>query len=124
MSDNLESLAEQWRAAKKAENAARNERVDIESRIIEITGHKEEGSQTHEAGDWKVSVTGKLNRKLDADAWHMIEDSIPEDLRPVRYSPSLDTKGLRYLEQNEPDVYKRVAQAIETKPAKPAVEVK
>lgn len=124
MSDNLEALAAEWRAAKKAENDARNQRVDIESRIIELTGHKEEGSQTHEAGDWKVSVTGKLNRKLDPAKWAEIEDSIPEDLRPVRYNPSLDTKGLRYLEQNEPDVYKRVAQAIETKPAKPAVEVK
>jgi len=120
----LESLADQWREAKRAEDEARDRRVEIESHIIEHTGVKEEGSQTHSAGDWKVKVTGKLNRKLDADAWAEIEPSIPEDLRPVSYSPKLETKGLRYLEANEPDVYRMVARAIETKPAKPAVEVK
>jgi hypothetical protein len=120
----LESLAEQWREAKRAEDEARDRRVEIESRIIEQTGVKEEGSQTHSAGDWKIKVTGKLNRKLDADAWADVEPSIPEDLRPVSYTPKLETKGLRYLEANEPDVYRMVARAIETKPDKPAVEVK
>jgi len=123
MSD-LETLASAWREAKRDEEHARDRRVEIENEIVALTGVKDEGSETHKAGDHKVTVTGKLNRKLDADQWRQIEASIPEDLRPVRYQPSLDTKGLRYLEDNEPDVYRRVCQAIETKPAKPAVQVK
>ena len=122
--DTLPTLAESWRAAKRAEESAREERVRIEEEIIAITGCREEGSQTYAAGDWKITVTGKLTRKLDADAWARIESSIPEAMRPVKYAPILDTKGLRYLENNEPDIYRLVAKAIETKPAKPAVSIK
>ena len=123
-SPTLESLASDWREAKRKEEAARDERVEIEERIVELTGHKEEGSETHKAGEYKVTVTGKLTRKLDAEAWAQIEARIPEELRPVSYVPKLETKGLRYLEEKEPDVYRMVAQAIETKPAKTAVQVK
>lgn len=120
----LANLANQWRDAKRDEENARDHRLRIEQEIIELTGHKEEGSQTHKAGDWKVTVTGKLTRKLDADKWAEIEPSIPEAMRPVIHKPTLETKGLRYLENNEPEIFARIAKAIETKPAKPAVTVK
>jgi hypothetical protein len=120
----LESLASQWRAAKAAEESARKERAALEWAIISQTGCHEEGSQTVDAGEWKIRVTGKLTRKLDSDAWERIVDAVPEALRPVSYEPKLDLKGLRYLQNNEPDIYRTVAQAIETKPAKPSVEVK
>ena len=122
--ETLHALAECWLAAKRAEESAREERVRIEEEIIALTGCREEGSKTHDAGDWKITVTGKLTRKLDADAWARIESSIPEAMRPVKYAPSLDTKGLRYLEKNEPEIYRLVADAIETKPAKPAISIK
>jgi len=123
-SPTLESLASDWREAKRKEEAARDERVEIEERIVELTGHKEEGSEAHKAGDYKVTVTGKLNRRLDVEAWANVEPQIPEEMRPVKYEPKLDTKGLRYLEEKQPDIYRMVAQAIETKPAKTAVQVK
>ena len=121
--DELEILAECWQAAKTAEADAREQRVAIEEKIIALTGVKEEGSQTHKVGARKVKVTGKLTRKLLPDEWERVAKTIPEALHPVQYKPSLDLKGLRYLEANEPDAYALVAQAIETKPAKPAVEV-
>ena len=120
----LEKLANEWRNAKRAEDDARKARIAVEESIISHTGCKEEGSQTFEAGEWKVRVTGKLNRTLDQAAWESIAPTIPEAMRPVEYAPKLDTKGLRYLENNEPEVYKRVCEAIVTKPGKPAVEVK
>ena len=120
----LENLADEWRNAKRDEEEARQSRIAIEQQIINVTGCKEEGSETHRAGDRKVRVTGKLNRTLDQAAWESIAPTIPEAMRPVEYAPKLDTKGLRYLENNEPEVYKRVCEAIVTKPGKPAVEVK
>ena len=120
----LEKLADEWRKAKRAEDDARKARIAVEESIISHTGCKEEGSQTFEAGEWKVRVTGKLNRTLDRAAWESIAPTIPEAMRPVEYAPKLDTKGLRYLENNEPEVYRRVCEAIVTKPGKPAVEVK
>jgi len=120
----LSALASEWREAKKVEDDARKQRVQIESRIIDLIGCKEEGSQTVDAGDWKIKVTGKINRTLDQAAWEAIAPSIPEALRPVTYKPALDMKGLRYLKDNEPDTYRRIAEAIVAKPGKPAVEVK
>lgn len=120
----LETLAEMWREAKQAEEQARKERVALEDAIIAQTGCKDEGSQTCEAGAWKVRITGNINRTLDADKWREIEPSIPEAMRPVEYVPKLDTKGLRYLENNEPETYRRICEAITAKPGKPSVEVK
>jgi hypothetical protein len=120
----LAKLATDWRESKRAEENARDARLRIEQEILEQTGCKEEGSQTHDAGDWRITVTGKLKRKLNADKWREIEDSIPEALRPVEYKPALDTAGLRCLENNEPDIYRQICQAIETKPAKPSITIK
>ncbi len=120
----LENLAAEWRHCKLDEENARKARVEIEEQIVELTGCREEGSKTHDAGNYKVSVTGKLNRNLDAAKWEEIKDRVPEALRPVDYKPTLDTKGLRYLENNEPEVARVVSEAIETKPGKTAVEVK
>ena len=124
MTEELSTLALHWRDAKRAEEIARDNRIRIEEEIIALAGCKDEGSETHKAGDWKIRITGKINRTLDVAAWETIAPSIPEQMRPVVYAPKLDTKGLRYLENNEPEVYARIAQAIVAKPGKPAVEVK
>lgn len=121
---NLETLANAWRKAKRAENEARAKRVAVEQQIIDATGCREEGSQTHEAGPYKITVTGKLNRTLDQAAWEQIAPQIPEQMRPVSYAPKLDVKGLRYLQNNEPETFRLIAPAITTKPGKPAVSIK
>lgn len=119
----LARLAKAWREEKRAEDLARHNRVAIEAEIIAQIGCKEEGSQTHRAGDWKITITGKITRTLDRDAWTRVGPSIPEGLRPVQYVPKLDVKGLRYLRDHEPEIYRRVAEAVIAKPAKPAVTI-
>lgn len=120
----LEKLAENWKAFKSAERAAQAARLEVEEQIIALTGAKEEGALTVDAGEYKICVTAKLTRTLDPVKWEDIKESIPERMRPVTYKPALDLKGLRYLELNEPDTYRIIAKAIETKPAKTSVEVK
>lgn len=120
----VESLSRSWLEAKKMESSWRDTRIQMENEILEITGSKPEGSETHSAGDFKVTVTGKMTRTLDADLWESIKDSIPENLRPVSYKPFLELKGLRYLQNNEPEIYAIAAKAIEVKPAKTAIAIK
>lgn len=120
----VEALSRSWLDAKQNEASWRDARILIENEIIEITGAKPEGSETHTAGEFKVTVTGKMTRTLDADLWESVKDSIPENLRPVTYQPSLDLKGLRYLQNNEPEIYAIAAKAIEMKPAKTAIAIK
>jgi len=119
----ISQLAKDWREAKTAENTSRDFRLETEGKIIDLAGMKAEGSQTHDAGTYKITVTSSMTRKLDEKKWKEIESSIPEDLRPVNYKPSIDLKGIRYLQENYPETYAIVAKALTVTPAKPSVKV-
>ena len=118
----LEQLSGEWLDAKRDENKAAKQRIEIEDQIVALTGKKDEGSQTHDATGFKVTVTGKISRKMDWDKWELVKTQISPHLHPVKFKPELDDKGVKYLQANEPDIYKLLP--IEVKPAKTAVEVK
>ncbi|MCC6530951.1 MAG: hypothetical protein IT531_00240 [Burkholderiales bacterium] len=120
----LESLVYDLLEAKKAEADARDARTAIEDEIIAITGAREEGSETHDAGLFKITVTGKLARSIDWRAYDAIESKIPEHLRPVKLERKLDEVGCRYLEQHEPIFYSLLVRGLTVKRAKTAVAVK
>lgn len=116
-------LFQQWLDFKQQEELARNNRITVEQQIIDEYGCKDEGSQTHKPDGYKVTITGKVNRTLDAAAWGSVADKVPANLSPVQYKPSLDARGLKYLKSNEPEIYRIVAEAITAKPGKPSVKV-
>jgi len=118
----LEELSAKWLAAKKAENVANKERLAIEDQIVELTGKRDEGSKTIDATGFKVTVTGKISRKMDWEKWEAVKAQIHPNLHPVKYKPELDEKGVKYLQANEPAIYALLP--IEVKPAKTAIEVK
>lgn len=118
----LDQLSAAWLAAKKAENTAAKERAAIEEQIVALTGKRDEGAQTHEAEGFKVTVTGKVSRKMDWDKWETVKAQIAPNLHPIKYKPELDEKGVKYLQANEPEIYALLP--IEVKPAKTAIEVK
>lgn len=117
-------IANELFAAKLAEKEANERRVALEEELIGLVGAKEEGAQTHTIGDYKITITGKLNRKLD---WEMFDASIaakiPESLQPVKIKRELDETGVKYIQNNEPQLYKLLAKALTIKPAKTAVTI-
>lgn len=117
-------IAEELFAAKHAEREANEKRVALEEELIAVLGQKEEGAQTHQVGDYKITITGKLNRKID---WDMFDSAIaariPESLHPVKIKRELDETGVKYLANNEPQLYKVLATALTIKPAKTAVTI-
>lgn len=128
MTDNnrkeIEEAADLWLVWKTEEDWARSFRLKAEKALLKLIPlNMPEGTSTLKQGDYKITLTANLNRALDADAYHAIVDQIPVDLRPVRYKAELDLKGIRYLENNEPDTYALIAPCITTKPAKAAVKV-
>lgn len=118
----LEQLSADWLKAKKAEAAANKERVAIEDKIVLLTGKRDEGSKTVAATGFKITVTGKVSRKMDWDKWETIKAQIAPNLHPVKFKPELDETGVKYLQANEPEIYALLP--IEVKPAKTAIEVK
>ena len=112
-------------AAKQAEAQANKHRVDIEAKIIEALGKRDEGSQTHELENGlKITITGKMSYKADMAMLMALCEKLPESMRPIKIEPKLDETGAKYLRNNEPEVWATIAQAITIKPAKPSVEIK
>ena len=118
----LEELAADWLRAKAEESAANKRRIQIEEHIVALTGKRDEGSKTVDAPGFKITVTGKISRRMDWDKWEQVKGQIAPQLWPVKMKPELDEKGVKWLQQNEVEIYAMLP--IEVKPAKTAIEVK
>lgn len=120
----IKNISERFLEIKEIEIELKAERETIESALIDWLGAKEEGAKVHTIGDYKITITGRMTRSVDADVWDDVYGKIPEDLRAVvNWKPSLDLRGLRYIQENEPEVYKVLAKAITVKPAKTSVTI-
>lgn len=117
-------IAEDLFNAKLEESFAEAKLIALEQELIALVGAKEEGAQTHEIGDFKVTITGRINRKIDWSIFDKdIASKIPESLHPVKVKRELDETGVKYLANNEPQLYKILAKALTVKPAKTSVTI-
>lgn len=124
ISQQIEKACHEWRSWKRAEELARESRASAEQKLVALAKfEKLEGSSTIKNGDYKISLTAKLDRKLDVDAYLAIENNLPENMRPIKTKVELDLKGLKWMEENASEQYAIVAPCITTKPAKTAVKV-
>lgn len=108
--------------AKRVEREAEEKRIALEEELIAVLGKRDEGAKTHAVGDYKITITGRVNRKIDWDAFDVVSSKIPESLWPVKRQ--LDVTGVKYLENNEPALYKVLAPALTVEPAKTTVTIK
>jgi len=117
-------IANELFEAREAEKKANERRIELEEELIAILGSKEEGAQTHEVGEYNLTITGKLIRSIDWDMYDKsIAAKIPESLQPVKVKRELDDTGVKYLANNEPQIYRLLAKALSIKPAKTAVKI-
>ena len=127
MNEQAIELLSKIREAKKREDRANADRVVLETQLITLLSFvKPEGSETQKHGDFKVTLTNKLNRTVDALQWSKIKELVPLEMQGVI---EVDTKlkvnneGARWIEANNPAVWEICQQAISVKPAKTAVKV-
>lgn len=125
LKNQLDELAYQLEVARAAEAAARDHRIACEEAIIAAVGVRDEGSQTTKTAFYKVTTKGSLLRSLDEKAWREIRDQVPDAIadQVVTYKPSLSAAGVKFIELNEPQLYRLIARAITVKPGKAAVSV-
>jgi hypothetical protein len=121
----IDQLVDQLIGAKSAERNATAQRVAIEEQIIAQLGKRDEGSQTHELiSGMKVTITGKLSYKADMEKLQAICAKLPPEMRPIKTETKLDETGAKYLRNNEPQIWAKLAAAITLKDAKPSIEIK
>jgi hypothetical protein len=123
MSQKLQELAKQAMALKRIEADAKANRDEIEKEIVSLIETKEEGTVGITTESFKIKIQTKLNRSIDEETFEKIKAQIPEELRPIRAKIELDTKGYRYLEENNPKLFSIFAKCVTSKPAKPYVTV-
>ena len=112
-----------WLDAKQAQDEAEAERLAIEDQIAEAFERKTEGAITHKLGDYSVTLTQPIYRKIDETTWKQVASLCPELLRPVKTKIEADAVGVKYLQNNEPEIWKKIARAFESKPGKVGVKV-
>jgi len=119
-------LYEQWLAAKQAEADAVAERRRVEDVLIESMriNTNTEGTATADVDGYKVKVTGRLNRKIDADKLQELAAECGLDSSTVsalfRWKPELNLSAWK----NADDAVKQAfAPAITTTPGRPSFSI-
>jgi len=120
-----EDIAYDLMMAKAVENDANKARIELEQEFIAaVAFDKTEGSQTFNEGPYKVTLTAKLDRKA-TDFGDFLEacKKLPGNLQPTKTKVEMDVAGLKFLQTEQPDLYKIVAKFVVTKPAKTGVVI-
>jgi len=118
-------LFQEYLKHKKAEDAAKQKRYEVEEKIKKLYGLFDEKSKTFNESEIGFSVNIKKNIvfSLDQEKYKQIRLDIPDELRPEKIKFDLDTKGYEYLKEHEKDIYKKVSVCVDKKENKPTVSV-
>lgn len=119
------SIYQDWLTAKENERTAIEARRLIEDELISLHGLPEagEGSQTLKPEGYKVKVTYRMNRTINADALQEIaaENGLTEHLGSLfRWKPDINTKAWKDAGE---DITRPLLDAITTKPGRPSFTI-
>lgn len=119
----VEGLAQLWLDTKASQKAAAKNLLAVEQAMMPLLEVPEEGSKTNNANGFKIVAKGVINRTLDVKEWEAIREEIPETLRPIKYTPKLDEVGVKWLRDNNMEIYNKISQCITSKPGKTNITV-
>lgn len=118
------SLYQKWLEAKDAERVAVDERRNIEDKLIaELNIDQREGSSTIKNGGYRIKVTQRFNRSIDADMLQEIaaEHGITHHLGDLfRWKPDINAKAWKDADSS---ITSPLEQAITTKPGRPSFSI-
>jgi len=125
----LEELVGKLFDAKRREEAAKDERIEVETAIASQIETAVNGSKTVSAGNgMKITVKRAMSYKVDVERIRALK--IPEDDLPIKYVPAIpagwefDAKLYEDILEDSPDVARELAQFVTATPRKPSVTVK
>lgn len=121
MNLSLQELAALRVAAKEREDAAVAHRREIDAAIAEAIGQLAEGTKSQDAGDYKVSVTYSLNRKVDNERLQSTWGTLPLAAQnAIKWKSEISITEYRKLGDDD---RKAIDAYITSKPAAPAINV-
>jgi hypothetical protein len=125
LTDDLNTLAEMWLAAKEAEKEATEDRRRIEDRIKSLVGVAEnlEGTETAEPDQFTIKIVGRIDRKVDGDKLQELaaEHDLTEHLSSLfRWKPEIN---MAVWKATDEAITKPLAAAITAKPGRPSFTI-
>lgn len=121
----LDEAAARLMALKLAENQATAARIEAETALLALVQCPAEGSKTYRGGAYKVTVTGNVHRRVDEAALATVRERLGESIfaQAFKFKPEVSVTGIKYLRDNEPQLYAIAAEAITATPGKSSVRV-
>lgn len=127
----LTDLVANFMDAKEDERYARDMRIIYEKKIAALVPTPEKGQTTITLGDVKLTVKRGLNYKADLEGIDaMFGPGFPNKnlflASPIKSKTvrELDISGYEWYRKEYPDIFKQLAEYVEVKPKKVAIEVK
>lgn len=119
----IANLIAELRKAKALEEKAKNDRLDVENKILALYAKPVSNEGTH--NDEEFSITWKLTRAVDTEKLSAVFDQLGANVQKAfRWKPEVDLKQLRSLQELDEPSYIKAAEFITSKPAKPSVTLK
>jgi len=120
-----EELAREWMEAKQVEKSAVESRRKIEDRLLSLIGIPEtlEGTQSAEAGAYKIKITGRMSRKVDTDKLQEVAlaNGIFDHLQSLfRWKAEINAAQWKIADAS---ITEPLTEAITTKPGRPAFQI-
>jgi hypothetical protein len=125
MTDDLQKLARDWLEFKRVEERAVEDRRRIEDRIKSLVGvaDDQEGSTTAKPDGFTVKITGRIDRKVDAEKVQELaaEYGLTDHLGQLfRWKPEINVTAWRAA---DPSITRPLADAITTKPSRASFKI-
>lgn len=124
MTHQIDEAAERLIALKLAENQATQTRIAAEVELLALVECPNEGSKTFRGRRFKVTVTGNVSRRVDEAALAGVRERLGDAVfdSAFRYKPEVSVTGIKYLRDNEPELYLIASEAIVATPGKSSVK--
>jgi hypothetical protein len=125
VTDDLQKLARDWLEFKRVEERAVEDRRRIEDRIKSLVGvaDDQEGSTTAKPDGFTVKITGRIDRKVDAEKVQELaaEYGLTDHLGQLfRWKPEINVTAWRAA---DPSITRPLADAITTKPSRASFKI-
>lgn len=125
----LESSIERYNHLKDKQDSYTALVKEKRAEIIQMVGHNEEGAKSKKTDDFKVTTTGKLKRTANFEKAMGIYKTLNADEKEVFNKVfvrkfDVSVKAFKAVRDANKDLFKKLVEAISTKPESTALVIK